>query len=432
MKRFSGIAVVAALSLITLSSCSGGSESASSSSSTASSAAATASATPVELNVFAAASLNKAFPEIADTVLKESDPNIKVTFNFQGSSTLVDQMKEGAPADVFASADQKNMTKASDAKLVDAPKPFASNVLTLIVPKGNPAKITGLDSSLDGKKLVVCAQGVPCGNATKQLAEKLGFTLNPVSEEQKVTDVRAKVESGEADAGLVYATDAKAAGDKVETIEVARANEVVNSYPIALTVSIATTAISAFIGSIAAFLGGRAERAILAFIHFMLIIPSFLLVALLVAGSGGDWKVLTVVLIVIGWMYPARIVWSLAISIREREYVKAARFMGVSGPRIVIRHIIPNIGSLLIVNATLGVVTTVMSETGLSFLGLGVKLPDISLGNLLTTGANSVRTAAWTFWAPAITLVLLTVSMALIADGLRDALDPNSSAGGRA
>ena len=237
MKRFSGIAVVAALSLITLSSCSGGSESASSSSSTASSAAATASATPVELNVFAAASLNKAFPEIADTVLKESDPNIKVTFNFQGSSTLVDQMKEGAPADVFASADQKNMTKASDAKLVDAPKPFASNVLTLIVPKGNPAKVTGLDSSLDGKKLVVCAQGVPCGNATKQLAEKLGVTLNPVSEEQKVTDVRAKVESGEADAGLVYTTDAKAAGDKVETIEVARANEVVNSYPIALTVS---------------------------------------------------------------------------------------------------------------------------------------------------------------------------------------------------
>ena len=237
MKRFNGIAVVAAFSLVTLSSCSGGAGTSSSTSTTAAPAATTTVTEPVELKVFAAASLNKAFPEIADTVLKESDPNIKVTFNFQGSSTLVDQMKEGAPADVFASADQKNMTKASDAKLVDAPKPFASNVLTLIVPKGNPAKITGLDSSLDGKKLVVCAQGVPCGNATKQLAEKLGVTLNPVSEEQKVTDVRAKVESGEADAGLVYATDAKAAGDKVETIEVARANEVVNSYPIALTVS---------------------------------------------------------------------------------------------------------------------------------------------------------------------------------------------------
>ena len=237
MKRFSGIAVIAALSLIALSSCSGGAGTSSSTSTTAAPAATTTATEPVELKVFAAASLNKAFPEIADTVLKESDPNIKVTFNFQGSSTLVDQMKEGAPADVFASADQKNMAKASDAKLVDTPKPFASNVLTLIVPKGNPAKITGLDSSLDGKKLVVCAQGVPCGNATKQLADKLGVTLNPVSEEQKVTDVRAKVESGEADAGLVYATDAKAAGDKVETIEIARANEVVNSYPIALTVS---------------------------------------------------------------------------------------------------------------------------------------------------------------------------------------------------
>ena len=237
MKSFNRFAIIAALSLITLSSCSGGSGSASSSSSEASSTAPTASATPVELKVFAAASLNKAFPEIADTVLKESDPNIKVTFNFQGSSTLVDQMREGAPADVFASADQKNMTKASDAKLVGTPKPFASNVLTLIVPKGNPGKITGLDASLDGKKLVVCAQGVPCGNATKQLADKLGVTLTPVSEEQKVTDVRAKVESGEADAGLVYATDAKAAGDKVEIIEIARANEVVNSYPIALAVS---------------------------------------------------------------------------------------------------------------------------------------------------------------------------------------------------
>ena len=129
------------------------------------------------------------------------------------------------------------MTKATEAKLVDTPKPFASNVLTLIVPKGNPAKITGLDSSLDGKKLVVCAQGVPCGNATRQLAEKLGITLNPVSEEQKVTDVRAKVESGEADAGLVYTTDAKAAGDKVEIVEIPRANEVVNSYPIAVTIS---------------------------------------------------------------------------------------------------------------------------------------------------------------------------------------------------
>ena len=201
MKHYKGIVAVAAASLLALTACSGGNGASADKSASTSASASTEAAAPVELNVFAAASLNKAFPEIADTVLKESDPNIKVAFNFQGSSTLVDQMKEGAPADVFASADQKNMAKASDAKLV------------------------------------VCAQGVPCGNATKQLAEKLGVTLNPVSEEQKVTDVRAKVESGEADAGLVYATDAKAAGDKVEIVEIPRANEVVNSYPIAVTIS---------------------------------------------------------------------------------------------------------------------------------------------------------------------------------------------------
>jgi len=126
------------------------------------------------------------------------------------------------------------------------------------------------------------------------------------------------------------------------------------------------------------------------------------------------------------------VIWSLAISIREREYVSAARYMGVSSPRIIARHLVPNIGSLLIINFTLGIVSTVMSETSLSFLGLGVKLPDVSLGNLLTVGANSIRSATWTFWFPAGALMLLTISVALISDGLRDALDPNSSAGGRA
>ena len=196
------------------------------------------------------------------------------------------------------------------------------------------------------------------------------------------------------------------------------------SLTIALTVSIATTAISAFIGSIAAFLGGRAERAILAFIHFMLIIPSFLLVALLVAGSGGDWKVLTVVLIVIGWMYPARIVWSLAISIREREYVKAARFMGVSGPRIVIRHIIPNVLGVVMVYASLLVPGMIMYESFLSFLGLGVQEPMASWGSMLQEGALTIETAPWQLLVPAFFLVATLFCFNFLGDGLRDALDP--------
>lgn len=201
---------------------------------------------------------------------------------------------------------------------------------------------------------------------------------------------------------------------------------------IAVTASFGVTALSALIGASAALLGGRIERFILALIHFLLAVPTLLLIALLVSDTGGDWKVLTLVLVVFGWMYPARVIWSLSLSIKQNDYVTAARFMGVSAFRTVTRHIIPNIGSLLIIQFTLGVVATVMSETALSFLGLGVKLPDVSLGTLLADGANALHTAPWTFYYPAAVLTLLTVSMALIADGLRDALDPQSQSGGRA
>lgn len=201
---------------------------------------------------------------------------------------------------------------------------------------------------------------------------------------------------------------------------------------IAVLVSSCVTFLSAAIGSAAALYGGAVEKVILTIIHFLLAIPTFLIIALLVADSGGDWKLLTVVLIAFGWFYPARVIWSLALSVRENDYVRAAKYMGVSRPRTILRHIIPNIGSLLVIQLALSVVSTVMSETGLSFLGLGVKLPDVSLGTLLAQGAGQLESAPWMFWFPASILTLLTVSMAFIADGLRDALDPNSNAGGKA
>lgn len=204
------------------------------------------------------------------------------------------------------------------------------------------------------------------------------------------------------------------------------------SLTIAITVSVAGVVISAIVGCGAAYLGGRWEKCILGLIHFLLVVPTFLILAMLVGNSGGDWKVLILALIAFGWMYSSRVVWSLATSIREREFVKAARFMGVPGFLTVVRHIVPNIGSLLIINMALGVVSTVMSETGLSFLGLGVKPPDVSLGTLLGSGVGSLESAPWQFYFPAGALTMLTVSMALIADGLRDALDPNSASGGRA
>ncbi|MEU7581687.1 ABC transporter permease [Streptomyces sp. NPDC041068] len=206
------------------------------------------------------------------------------------------------------------------------------------------------------------------------------------------------------------------------------------SLVIAVSVSVLTIILAAIIGSSAAYFGGRVEKLTLAVIHFLLIVPSFLILALVSNRLAGDWRALILVLTVFGWMSTARVIWSVSTSLRERDYVTAAEFMGVSPLRIILRHIIPNLGSLLIVNLTLGVVATVLSETALSFLGFGVQTPDVSLGTMLADGATTVTSAPWLFAFPAGLVVLLTVSMTFIGDGLRDALDPTSvtgAAGGR-
>ena len=236
ISRRAAIAAVSLLSAVSLAACGG---SASNSSTGAASGATSASASSGEgkatgkVTVLAAASLQGAFEEIEKTVEKDN-PGLDVTFDFQGSQDLVASLAGGDSADVLATANNSTMKTAADQKLVGNQTEFATNVLTLIVPKGNPKKITGLDSSLDGANLVICAPEVPCGEATQKLSSALGVTLNPASEEQKVTDVRGKVESGEADAGIVYTTDAAAAKDKADKIDIPDGG-VVNHYPIAQT-----------------------------------------------------------------------------------------------------------------------------------------------------------------------------------------------------
>ena len=230
--RRAAIAAVSLLSAVCLAAC-GGSASNSSTGAASSSASGGAGKATGKVTVLAAASLQKAFEEIEKTVEKDN-PGLDVTFDFQGSQDLVASLAGGDSADVLATANNSTMKTAADQKLVGSQTEFATNVLTLIVPKGNPKRITGLDSSLDGANLVICAPEVPCGEATKKLAQAQGITLNPVSEEQKVTDVRGKVESGEADAGIVYTTDAAAAKDKADKIDIPDGG-VVNHYPIAPT-----------------------------------------------------------------------------------------------------------------------------------------------------------------------------------------------------
>jgi molybdate transport system substrate-binding protein len=189
---------------------------------------------PVILTVFAAASLKSTFTSIGDA-FEAAHPGTTVTFSFAGSSDLVTQIQGGAPVDVFASADIKNMDKLTKDDLVDGtPVDFASNTLEIAVPPDNPAKVASLqDLAKPDVKVVVCAPQVPCGAATQKVETASGVDIKPVSEESSVTDVLNKVTSGEADAGMVYVTDVKGAGDKVKGVTFPESNEAVNTYPIA-------------------------------------------------------------------------------------------------------------------------------------------------------------------------------------------------------
>lgn len=186
------------------------------------------------LTVFAAASLKSTFTELG-TRFENDHPGTTVAFSFAGSSDLVAQLAQGAPADVFASADTANMIKAADAGVVaGSPVDFATNTLTIVTPPGNPKGIASFaDLAEPGTQVVVCAPQVPCGSATEKVERAAGVELSPVSEESAVTDVLGKITSGQADAGLVYVTDAAGAGDKVTAAAFPEAVDAVNTYPIA-------------------------------------------------------------------------------------------------------------------------------------------------------------------------------------------------------
>jgi molybdate transport system substrate-binding protein len=222
------LTAVAAASLL-LTACSAGSTTASSSSPSSSSTSAMGSIT-----VFAAASLQKTFTELGKQY-EAAHPGTTIEFSFAGSSDLVTQIQNGAPADVFASADEKNMDKLATSDLQGSPADFAKNTLEIAVAPGNPKKITDFkDLTNAGVQVVTCASPVPCGAATEKVEQATGVTLKPVSEEQSVTDVLGKVSSGQADAGLVYVTDVKGAAGKVDGVTFKDASSAVNTYPIAV------------------------------------------------------------------------------------------------------------------------------------------------------------------------------------------------------
>lgn len=191
-----------------------------------------------ELTVYAAASLQPAFEQLAE-LFTEQHPDVTFAFSFDGSSVLATQIISGAPADVFASADEKNMAKITDEAMNEGePTAFATSTLAIAVAPGNPFGITSLADLVapgpDGRPpvTVICAAEVPCGNASRTLLERDGISLTPASEEQNVTAVLTKVRAGEADAGLVYSSDILSAGGEVEGIEIENAGDAAGLYSI--------------------------------------------------------------------------------------------------------------------------------------------------------------------------------------------------------
>ncbi|GAA2270114.1 molybdate ABC transporter substrate-binding protein [Glycomyces scopariae] len=210
------LALTAVLALAALTACGSGGEDAGTEEST--------------LTVLAAASLTEAFTEIGERFEAEHD-GVTVEFSFAASSDLAAQITEGAPADVFASADQKNMDKVVEAGAAEDPRPFALNQLVIAVPEGNPAGVTGL-ADLAGLDFAACAAEVPCGAAARTAIDASGTALTPVTFEADVKSTLQKLTLGEVDAALVYRTDAIAAQGEVDAVEFPESAEAVNTYPI--------------------------------------------------------------------------------------------------------------------------------------------------------------------------------------------------------
>ncbi|PXA70750.1 ABC transporter permease [Cryobacterium arcticum] len=187
------------------------------------------------------------------------------------------------------------------------------------------------------------------------------------------------------------------------------------------------TLIAAVVGSVAGYVGGLVDGVLVWLINLLLVLPSFILLVILSPlFEDLSWVFLTVFLAGFSWMIMAQVVRSQTRSLRNRDFVKAARFMGVPMPTILARHIIPNVASLLIIDATLGVVAMIMAETSLSYFGFGIRAPDVSLGTLLSEGTAAAVTRPWLFVFPAGVLIATLFAVSLIGDALRDAVDPTS------
>jgi peptide/nickel transport system permease protein len=205
------------------------------------------------------------------------------------------------------------------------------------------------------------------------------------------------------------------------------------SIQIALVVALVSTVVGVVLGALAGYLRGWVDSVISRFIDLLLVIPSIVIAAVLVrnsfvlsvaGGSNSNWLIVALYLGLIGWLSIARVIRGMVLSLREKEFIEAARALGASTTRIIFKHILPNTIDVIIVNATLAIAQAVLLEAALSFIGLGVQSPDTSLGLMISLNKNELTLHPWLFFIPFVFIVLISLSVNFMGDGLRDAFDP--------
>jgi peptide/nickel transport system permease protein len=199
------------------------------------------------------------------------------------------------------------------------------------------------------------------------------------------------------------------------------------SLKVALLVALVSMGLGAPYGAVAGYYGGRLDSIMMRICDVLLTLPLIAVAGAIVVGRGGSILVVSLVIGLLNWVIMARVVRGVVLSLREQEFVEAARALGAGTPRIVFRHLLPNVTGPIIVQATLDIAAAILIEAALSFLGIGVQAPDTSLGVLANQARNAVDTRPWLFYFPGLMIILIALTINFIGDGLRDAFDPRQT-----
>ncbi|GII23562.1 ABC transporter permease [Planosporangium mesophilum] len=199
------------------------------------------------------------------------------------------------------------------------------------------------------------------------------------------------------------------------------------SIKVALCIALVATTLGVVWGGISGYYRGLADSVLMRLADLILTIPAIALAAALGSTSGGAWWMIALILGGLSAPLVARAVRGVVLSLREQEFIEAARALGASDSRIILRHLVPNALAVVIVYATLLVAAGILAETALSYVGFGVQAPDTSLGLLITAAQSAVQTRPWLFYFPGLFIILIALTVNFIGDGLRDALDPRQT-----